>query len=857
MIRLDALGGIILRGEDGHPIDRLLRQPKRLAVLAYLGAPAPGTWHRRDVILGLFWPELDAAHARTALRNTLYVIRQSLGEGVLRNRGDEEISVDPDLLTTDVVDLRAALAGGRIDQALSLYRGPLLQGLFVSDAPGFEHWLDGERDRLRREVTEAGSAWAHTLETEGRLGDALAVVRAMVEVCPDDEPLVRRLMILHERLGDPGGGLAAFERYRTWLGAEFEANPAEETVAVAERLRGGEVGSPAGAARKARFEGRVGEGAIPELPPLARPRSRRRSRGRLAWPVVGLAIVLAAVVGPRLLRSSPIPEIGASTPATSEEGLQVEPAISRNGRLLAYVAGTPQRLKVFVRRLDGGVPWRLTPDSGTSELQPRWSPDNDAIAYLSGGAAYLAPAVGGEPRLLASGGVGEDAGVRSVAWSPAGDSLAIVRHDSLLVIPREGRGSRLVGRGTQVHSCAWSPVGEWIACVSGNWIARVPGTLFGNRAPSAIVVFPAAGGTALELTDHEHEHRSPEWAPDGRSLWMVADLDGERGAVYAMAFGADGRPGPLVRRPLVAGSISLAAGKLAYSVPQRRANVWSVPIDAGPVRTTLQAARVTSGNQLVEVLSASRDGRWLVYDSDLHGNPDIYRVSTVGGAPERLTSDPRPEFAGDLAPDGQSLAYHLWVDGVRRLQVRDLASGVTREIVPTAGDQGVPRWSPDGTALAVWEHGSEPGSVFVVQRGAQGEWGAPRWRVSDAQLPAWAPDGRTLTVLDPDGSIDVVSDDGGSRTTIYRPRAGSDDPLATYVARDARHSTIWFLGHRPSGAPGIWSIPEAGGASHLEVDLRDALGRINGPTMASDGERLYFTLEERLSNVRWAELLQP
>jgi hypothetical protein len=41
------------------------------------------------------------------------------------------------------------------------------------------------------------------------------------------------------------------------------------------------------------------------------------------------------------------------------------------------------------------------------------------------------------------------------------------------------------------------------------------------------------------------------------------------------------------------------------------------------------------------------------------------------------------------------------------------------------------------------------------------------------------------------------------------------------------------------------------------VDLHDELGRTNGPTLASDGERFYFTLDERLSNVRWAELVRP
>jgi hypothetical protein len=39
------------------------------------------------------------------------------------------------------------------------------------------------------------------------------------------------------------------------------------------------------------------------------------------------------------------------------------------------------------------------------------------------------------------------------------------------------------------------------------------------------------------------------------------------------------------------------------------------------------------------------------------------------------------------------------------------------------------------------------------------------------------------------------------------------------------------------------------------VDFRDDLGRGSGPTFASDGRWFYFTLDERISNVRWAELV--
>ena len=68
LVRFRALGGIELKRTDGVDVDRILRQPKRLALLAYLTLASPRGFHRRDVLLALLWPELDQAAARHALR---------------------------------------------------------------------------------------------------------------------------------------------------------------------------------------------------------------------------------------------------------------------------------------------------------------------------------------------------------------------------------------------------------------------------------------------------------------------------------------------------------------------------------------------------------------------------------------------------------------------------------------------------------------------------------------------------------------------------------------------------------------------------------------------------------------------
>lgn len=158
MIEFRVLGTLDLRTPEGVEIRSVLAQPKRVALLAYLAVQGGGGFHRRDTLLPLFWPEADTERAHRALRQSLHFLRQSLGEGVIVSRGDEEVGIDPARLCCDATKFARALESGSYAQAVELYRGDLLQGFFISGAPDFEQWLDSERTRLRERAT--GAAWA-------------------------------------------------------------------------------------------------------------------------------------------------------------------------------------------------------------------------------------------------------------------------------------------------------------------------------------------------------------------------------------------------------------------------------------------------------------------------------------------------------------------------------------------------------------------------------------------------------------------------------------------------------------------------------------------------------------------------
>jgi DNA-binding SARP family transcriptional activator len=124
------LGTLDLRTDtDGASLKLLLRQPKRLGLLVYLRLRAPLGPVRRDTLLGLFWPDLPQDRARRALSQALYVLRRSLGNGLVDAGGQELVAVDPSGIWCDASRFEEALAAGDLEEALSLYRGDLLEGL--------------------------------------------------------------------------------------------------------------------------------------------------------------------------------------------------------------------------------------------------------------------------------------------------------------------------------------------------------------------------------------------------------------------------------------------------------------------------------------------------------------------------------------------------------------------------------------------------------------------------------------------------------------------------------------------------------------------------------------------------------
>ena len=233
------LGGIELRGVPFDSADRLLAQSKAVALLAYLALAPAGRYQRRDRLVGLLWPELDQVHARGALRKAVHAVRGALGEDVLVGRGDEEVMLASDQLSCDAREFTEHAEAGRLLRALELYGGELMPGFHLAGCADFGSWLDQQRATASQCAAAAAWALATQYEASKHLTEAGQMARRVMQYEWSDERVLRRTMLMLDRIGDRAGAIRVFEDFARRLRAELETEPSGETAALVEKLRRG------------------------------------------------------------------------------------------------------------------------------------------------------------------------------------------------------------------------------------------------------------------------------------------------------------------------------------------------------------------------------------------------------------------------------------------------------------------------------------------------------------------------------------------------------------------------------------------------------------------------------------------
>jgi predicted ATPase/DNA-binding SARP family transcriptional activator len=218
---------------NGEPLPRL-RSRKGQWLLALLTF-RPGAAVERAWLAGTLWPDSFPPVALANLRKSLRDLRRALGTEAVRLRSPTPHSLCLDLegAEADVAAFDAAVARGdtpSLEQAVALYRGPLLEG--CEEAWAF-------REREKREQTYLGvleTLAAHAM-ARGDAATAERQIRRALAVDPLREAGHRALMQI---LGSGGNYAAAVEAYRELrllLHRELNTSPDPETEALFQQIR--------------------------------------------------------------------------------------------------------------------------------------------------------------------------------------------------------------------------------------------------------------------------------------------------------------------------------------------------------------------------------------------------------------------------------------------------------------------------------------------------------------------------------------------------------------------------------------------------------------------------------------------
>jgi DNA-binding SARP family transcriptional activator/Flp pilus assembly protein TadD len=209
---LNVLGTLALTDASGRSLDRILAQPKRLALLIYLVAAVPGGSHRRDPLRAMFWPDLERDHATRALRQALYFLRSHLPAGSLTSSASGDIGIARHSIACDAVRFGSLLDHGREEEALACYGGDLLPGFHLWGESDFDRWVDVERQRLRRRACRASWFLAQRRLEDGDAAGAAAWARAAAAHAPLDERVQADTATLLARTSGRTAAVQSIER---------------------------------------------------------------------------------------------------------------------------------------------------------------------------------------------------------------------------------------------------------------------------------------------------------------------------------------------------------------------------------------------------------------------------------------------------------------------------------------------------------------------------------------------------------------------------------------------------------------------------------------------------------------------
>jgi Tol biopolymer transport system component len=526
----------------------------------------------------------------------------------------------------------------------------------------------------------------------------------------------------------------------------------------------------------------------------------------LPWLIAAASLIALAATGwawwstSRGQNTSAASAFSRIVPITAGPAREFGPALSPDGKWVAYVSNAGGSQNVWVKFLAGGEAVNLTAAAGLDVSGSgaigglEVSPDGSRIAVAArphgattAFATYEIPApLPGPPRALL------DPGFLGMRWSPDGTRMTFIRAganagDAIWVADGDGTNRREIlpaSGGAHMHWLTWSrdgfiyymrpvttgfnltPTEIYRVAASGGTPEPVVRTLkramFPLLLPNGGLIYSAdatsvelgmwlrpAGGNAQRLTFGLGNYAEPRASADGRllvatryemlqSLLRIETGGPQAGRITPLTDGFGGDIDP---------TSAPASPRIAFSSTRDGArHIWTANADGTDIRP------LTSGASQDERPALSPDGQNVAFWSDRGGRRGIWLIAAAGGSPRKLVDAEPLSYLG-WSRDGTAIIYAAGAGTWPGMWSVAIADGQIRQIaVPDT--VGEPVWSPTSDRIAYLATSTSGptlvGLSFIAPDGNSQSAMALKAPAISAGFAngtiAWSPDGKRLAV---------------------------------------------------------------------------------------------------------------
>lgn len=163
-------------------------------------------------------------------------------------------------------------------------------------------------------------------------------------------------------------------------------------------------------------------------------------------------------------------------------------------------------------------------------------------------------------------------------------------------------------------------------------------------------------------------------------------------------------------------------------------------------------------------------------------------------------------------------------------------------------------WAPDGKAIVFYSDQTGRFEVFLAREAAPGKWEEARQLSREGgTVPRWSPDGLAIAYTSPRGLELVAPDGGASRRLVTEENADARMGLPEFAVWSPDSKTVYFKAEL-DGRAAFWAIPAAGGKPRLLVQFENPAFASARQEFATDGKRIYFTADDRQSDIKVMEV---